>query len=72
MLVPEGETNIDFSNMISMNESAAFLWMCIGEESFEEKDLVLHLLDEYDVDEATATADVHTLVEQWREAEVIE
>ena len=54
LLVPEGEINIDFSNMISMNESAAFLWEAVGDAPFEEADLVAHLLNEYEVDEATA------------------
>ena len=26
IIVAEGESNIDFSNIISMNESSAFLW----------------------------------------------
>lgn len=26
IIVAEGEENIDFSNIISMNESSAFLW----------------------------------------------
>ena len=29
ILVAEGEENIDFSNIISMNESSAYLWNSI-------------------------------------------
>ena len=40
ILVAEGEENIDFSNIISMNESSAYLWKNIQEREFEVSDLV--------------------------------
>ena len=72
LLVPEGETNIDFSNMISMNESAALLWDAIDEGEFTEDKLVDILLNEYEVDESTVRADVKNLVQQWLEAKIID
>ena len=50
----EGEENIDFSNIISMNESSAFLWREAQKlDNFTVADLVKILTDEYEVDEAT-------------------
>lgn len=72
ILVAEGEENIDFSNIISMNESSAYLWNSIQGKDFEVKDLVDLLIEMYEVDEETATCDARLLVDQWKQAEIIE
>lgn len=72
ILVAEDEENIDFSNIISMNESSAYLWNSIQGEDFEVKDLVDLLIEMYEVDEETATRDARLLVDQWKQAEIIE
>lgn len=72
IVVAEGEENIDFSNIISMNESSAYLWRNIQDKQFSIADLVDLLMQEYDVDEPTATNDVKALVEQWKQAGIIE
>lgn len=71
-IVGEGIENIDFSRIISMNESAAYLWSHIKDTDFDEDTLVNLLLDEYEVDDATARDDVHTLIQKWLEAGIIE
>ena len=70
ILVAEGEENIDFSN--SMNESSAYLWNSIQGKDFEVKDLVDLLIEMYEVDEETAARDARLLVDQWKQAEIIE
>ncbi len=72
IIVGEGIENIDFSRIISMNESAAYLWSHIKDTDFDEDTLVNLLLDEYEVDDATARDDVHTLIQKWLEAGIIE
>lgn len=72
ILVAEGEENIDFSNIISMNESSAYLWNSIQGKDFEVKDLVDLMIELYEVDEETATRDARLLVDQWKQAEIIE
>ena len=72
ILVAEGEENIDFSNIISMNESSAYLWNSIQGKDFEVKDLVVLLIEMFEVDEETATRDARLLVDQWKQAEIIE
>ncbi len=73
IVVAEGIDNIDFSKIISMNESSAYLWEKVqGKKEFTEDELVKMLLEEYDVDEATAKEDVKKLIEQWTEAQIIE
>ncbi|MBR4572242.1 MAG: PqqD family protein [Prevotella sp.] len=70
-LVPMGETNIDFSKLIVLNESSQLLWKRMAEGEFTTEDLVQVLLDEYEVDEATARKDVEKLIEQFKKEGVI-
>lgn len=72
IIVAEGEENIDFSNIISMNESSAYLWQNIQGKEFTHVDLVGLLTQEYEVDEATALKDVKALTELWLQAGIIE
>lgn len=72
VIVAEGIENIDFSKIISMNESAAYLWQNIEGKEFTEKELVDLLTAEYEVDKATARQDVATMLQQWTEAGMLE
>ena len=72
VIVAEGVENIDFSSIISMNESSAYLWNNIQGKEFDKNDLVELLTQEYDVDADTAAKDVEELVAQWLKAGIIE
>lgn len=73
IIVAEGEENIDFSNVISMNESSALLWKNLQQrESFTVDDMAALLTSEYNVDRATAFGDSSTLAAQWAESGIIE
>lgn len=53
VLVPTGETTQEFNGLITMSETAKFIWENIEKaDSFEN--LLQMLLDEYEVDEETA------------------
>lgn len=73
IIVGEGEQNIDFSSIVSLNESAAYLWQRLQAlDSFTVNDMARILMEEYDVDEATAVADCTTLAATWGCAAIIE
>lgn len=72
IIVAEGKENIDFSKIISMNESAAYLWQQVQGREFGDDDLTDMILKEYDVDEATARKDVLDIRKQWLEAGIVE
>lgn len=72
VIVAEGAENIDFSSIISMNESSAYLWNSIQSKEFDKNNLVELLTQEYEVDADTAAKDVEALVAQWMKAGIIE
>ncbi len=72
IIVAEGEENIDFSNIISMNESSAYLWNSVKDKDFTPEDLADLLTQEYEVDDETALADAKTVSNQWIEAGIVE
>jgi hypothetical protein len=72
IIVAEGRENIDFSKIISMNESSAYLWVAIQGKDFTEEDLVKLLTEEYEVDEDTARKDAETIAKQWIDAGIAE
>lgn len=71
IVVAEGRENIDFTKIISMNDSAAYLWEKVQDIDFDEETLKTLLCDEYDVDEATLRLDSKTIANQWLEAGII-
>lgn len=72
IIVAEGLENIDFSKIISMNESSAYLWNAIDGKDFTTDDLARLLTEEYEVDEATARQDAKTVTQQWLKAGIVE
>ena len=60
--VAVGETSKEFHGMIRLNETGAFLWKKMAECDCTEEDLVKALLDEYEIDRETATADVRRMI----------
>ena len=73
IIVPAGTENRDYSKVISLNPTAAFLWeKMTSEESFTIDDMVNALLEEYDVEENIAREDCLMIVERWKEMDLIE
>lgn len=62
ILVPTGPATSDFNGMINLSEVAAFVWKNL-DTSRDMDDLIRKVLDEYEVDEATARADVNLFVD---------
>ena len=72
ILVAEGIENIDFSKIISMNESSAYLWEKLQGIDFTIEDMGKLLTEEYEVGLDKAMEDAKTLASQWQEAGIIE
>lgn len=53
--------DLDLNMMITLNETGAFLWQLLQEET-DEATMVQSLVDTYDVDVQKAKDDVHTFI----------
>lgn len=67
VIVAYGRKNIDFSKVISLNESAAYLWNAVIGKEFTCQELADLLCKEYEVDAQTALADATEMVVGWKE-----
>ena len=73
IIIPAGEENMDFSQIISLNPTAAYLWENVAErESFTVEDMAQLLLDEYEVEEDIALEDCKLIAECWAEMDILE
>ena len=74
IMVAEGKENIDYTNIVSMNETSAFLWENISGKEFTIDDLVKLILDNYENTPSTEELrkDMLQLVEKWIEAGIVE
>ena len=66
VVLPLGAQAVDFSAMLTLNESGAMLWKAM-ESGADRNGLVAALLAEYDVDEATAKTAVEGFVAKLNE-----
>ncbi|MDO4950038.1 MAG: PqqD family peptide modification chaperone [Bacteroidales bacterium] len=65
IIVAEGENRIDFNKIVSLNESAAYLWSSVGEKEFTADDLAALLTNRYEVAADVAAADAARVAESW-------
>ena len=72
ILVAEGLEVMDANKMISMNETAAFLWEAVEGKTFGADTLAQLLVDEYGISLEKAEKDIKPLLETWTKAGVIE
>ncbi len=69
VVLPTGEvTNLDM--MITLNETGRFIWEKLVSGA-EKEDLVASILEEYDVDKATAENSVEKFVARLKELEFL-
>lgn len=71
VVFPLGSRTAEFTGLITLNETGAFLWNNMKEE-ITEKDLVNRLVGEYKVEIATAEQDVSEFIVILRENKLLE
>ncbi len=69
-LVPVGKTIYDHNGMFFLTEVGGFIWELLP-DALTEEEIVAAVLAEYDVDEATATADVAAFLKKLTDMEII-
>lgn len=71
VVVPAGKAALDFSGVITLNETGAFLWKQLAGDKGEQE-LMTALLDEYDTGEARAGADIAAFIAKLKAADLLE
>lgn len=72
LLIAESVDLVNFNAMITLNESASYLWRNVAElQSFDEQTMVDLLLAEYEVSPEQALEDVRKTIASWRDAKLI-
>lgn len=71
MVMPTGENIKRFGGTVILNEVSAFIYEQL-KQPISREDMLAQILAEFDVDEATAVADLDALLEQFRQMELLE
>lgn len=73
LLIAESVDLVNFNAMITLNESAAYLWRNVADkESFDVDTLTELLLAEYDVAPEQARKDALATIESWQNAHLLQ
>ncbi len=62
VIIPTGQTVLEFNGLITVNEVGVSLWNMLQQEVTED-DLVKGILDEYEVEEDVAREDIREFIE---------
>lgn len=71
VLIAEDAVKINFRKIISLNESAAFLWQNICGTQFELETLKKLLVSHYGIDEQLAERDARQILDKWIEVGIV-
>ncbi len=70
VLVPVGENLVDFSAMAVLNETGAFLWKLMDDETTREE-LLKAVLEEYDINAEVAGQDIDEFLETMKRHDLL-
>ncbi len=65
-----GKRSLEFNGIIRLNETGLFLWEQLKKD-IDAEALTAALLEEYDIDEASAKKDVSDFIEKLKEADLL-
>ena len=63
----EGLEQVNFSKLVTLNESAAYLWKEVQDKEFTPETLTDLMLERYEVEREQAQKDAEALCRQWVE-----
>jgi hypothetical protein len=71
ILIGESAELVNFNNIITFNEAAAYLWQNVQGKDFDVDTLTALLLAEYEVSEEIAREDAQATIVDWKEIGII-
>lgn len=72
VIVAHGKEHIDFSKVINLNESAAYLWHAVEGRDFDAEELARLLCLEYEVEHDVALRDAAKVLQEWQAEGLVE
>ena len=72
VIVAEGLSAVDFGKLLSLNETAAFLWQTAQKGDFTIESLAEAMCQQFDIDNATALSDVKEITDKWQQLGLIQ
>jgi hypothetical protein len=71
ILIGESAELVNFNNIISLNEAAAYLWQAVQDKEFDVETLTQLLLAEYEVEEDIARKDAQSTIDDWQKIGIV-
>ena len=71
ILIGESAELVNFNNLVTFNEAAAYRWRAVEGKEFDAETLTNLLLEEYEVSEAIAREDAQATLDDWKEIGII-
>ena len=71
ILIGESAELVNFNNLITFNEAAAYLWQQVEGKEFDVETLTQLLLAEYEVEEEMAREDAQATIDDWKEIGIV-
>lgn len=72
MMISDSGSGLDYTRVISLNKTAAFLIGTVQQKNFRKEDWVDLLIDEYGIDRKQAETDVQALIDKLISEELVE
>ncbi len=67
----EGVAQINFNKLISLNESAAYLWQSVEGREFTIDEMAQLLVAEYEIEQEVADTDARAIAHSWMEVGIV-
>lgn len=71
IVIIQGEEQTDLTRILSLNPTAVWLWEQLSGKDFSEKDVANLLLDRFEIDSATATADARGWIDSLKHHQIL-
>ncbi|MGN0475846.1 MAG: PqqD family protein [Ruminococcus sp.] len=71
VVVPVGKATVDFNGMLNLNDTGAFLWEHLQQETTKEE-LLKAMLDTYEVSKDLASKDIDNFIKKLEDAGILE
>ena len=71
VVVAVGEASRSFNGIIRLNDSGRYLWEKL-QSDISEQELLQAMLNDFDIDESTASTDISAFIAKLKEAKLLE